>query len=59
MKTINLKSKILLTLLLVGCSSDDIINGSGNIIEQSSELESFDKISNYGVFNVQVVQGIC
>ena len=57
MKRLFALSCIVLLTLFVSCDSDDTINGSGNLITESRDLQSFSKISSEGIFEVKVYQG--
>ena len=57
MKRLFALSYLALLTLFVSCDSDDTINGSGNLITESRDLEPFSKISSEGIFEVKVNQG--
>lgn len=57
MKRLFALSCLTLIILFVSCDSDETINGSGNLITESRDLDPFTKISSEGIFEVKVNQG--
>ena len=48
---------LMLITLFLSCTSDDEINGSGNLITESRDVDVFSKVSSEGVFDVTITQG--
>ncbi|MGA9269380.1 MAG: head GIN domain-containing protein [Lutimonas sp.] len=48
---------LILITLFMSCTSDDEINGSGNLITESRDVDAFSKVSSEGVFEVVITQG--
>jgi len=48
---------LILFTLFLSCTTDDDINGSGNLITESREVDVFSKVSSEGVFDVVITQG--
>ena len=44
-------------LFLVSCTDDDRINGSGNLVTETREVDEFTRVSSEGVFEVNIAAG--
>lgn len=57
MRTIKLIPVILLVIsTFVSCNDDETYNGSGNLITEERNLETFTKIESSGVFEIDITQ---
>src|SRR5210317_1436764 len=48
---------LILFTLFLSCTADDDINGSGNLITESRDVDAFSKVSSEGVIDVVITQG--
>ncbi len=57
MKKLNVLSILVIMMTVVSCTKDEDVFGSGELITENRNVETFTKISSSGVFELSITQG--